>query len=184
MIALIVDGKIALGRDSKFELKESMGKFALPLTMPKVGEVFGVGFYPPETPGVVNDLLNEAFGRLQFGDKCETFATDISYWKIPQYTKQWQEGLQRLVDGASNTCLLVSVNSPHDKEHGVVDWWRMYRDGDSVRVVHQMNALVELENETFDVTNPYKHIQPRINDGVYEWKTTMGAIRNFLNQLK
>lgn len=160
-----------------------MGKFALPSTILLDNGVFEIGFLHPDQTDLGDEFQTEAIGQIQFGTICESFVSDLTYWGISEYIEQWQRGLQRLLDGASTSCLLVCVPNPNNNIYGGVDWWPMYRDGEIVRFVNQGNAL-PLAEGTFDVTDPYKHIAPQINAEAWQWLTSITAIEGFLASVK
>lgn len=68
-------------------------------------------------------------GRIRIGDFEETICVHLNPWTREDYERQWNEGLERL-NKHNTSCLVVSVGKPTDS--AVVEWWRLYRIGDTV----------------------------------------------------
>jgi hypothetical protein len=121
-----------------------------------------------------------AVGEIVLGDFVERFESPLAFWGIPQYERQWSDGLTRLAAGASRSCLITQMYDP--RTANFIVWWPMYRDGGRIVVQNQvlfMDALAEL----FDPSDPYRFISNRVSrteegESVSEWivaSTTLGT---------
>jgi CdiI N-terminal domain len=70
-------------------------------------------------------------GLIKIGDFEETICVHLNPWTRENYEDQWQSGLERL-KMHDTSCLVVSVGNPN--ENAVVEWWRLYRVGNTVFV--------------------------------------------------
>jgi hypothetical protein len=115
-----------------------------------------------------------AMGQIVLGDFVEEFEMILGTWNRERYERQWAEGIQRLLDGASKSCLISSFWGDKSKFGG--EWWRMYRVKDEVVIQNQLIRpdIFDRHFENFDPDNPYASIPERRstnNDGqsISEW---------------
>src|SRR5579862_862278 len=97
-----------------------------------------------------------AVGQITLGSFVEEFESILSVWDLERYEQQWQEGIQRLLRGASRSCLMTSLWGDLNG-HGFA-WWPLYRVGNEVVV---QNALIwdpEMIDRDFDPKDPYRFI--------------------------
>ncbi|MEV2251109.1 hypothetical protein AB0I94_11095 [Streptomyces sp. NPDC050147] len=125
-----------------------------------------------------------AVGRISVGDFEESFAMDLSYWSVTDYQESWMSALAVLDGGTDSTsCLISSITDPANSNF--VFCWPIYREGDDVYVQNSIIFLEELTGD-FIPKEPWRSVEPRSTvdeDGnnISEWKTSMGAVREFLS---
>jgi hypothetical protein len=122
-----------------------------------------------------------ALGEIALDDFVENFETPLTYWDADRYEKQWRQGLDRLLAGASRSCLITSMLSPNYEVFGV--WWKLYREGPQIVVQNQL-LLSDVLAREFDPEDPYKSIPDRVSlseDGtpVSEWLFAFNQIEPF-----
>lgn len=118
-------------------------------------------------------------GEIVLNNFVERFEAPLSFWSASQYKKQWSEGLRRIIDGDSRSCLITSMYDP--KKANFIVWWPMYRYPDRIVVQNQilfMNKLPEL----FDPSDPYRFIGEHVSIGdegepVSEWFIDPGTLQ-------
>jgi CdiI N-terminal domain len=138
---------------------------------------FGIAFtgFDEEDPLVVN-------GELKLGDDREYFQSILGFWGVDDYLQSWTEGLQRLLAGASISCLATSVIDPSNANF--VEVWPLYREQSDVYVQNRLLFLDQLSHE-FDPSEPWNSVDPRsvVNeDGqrISEWRVNLSDVREFL----
>lgn len=138
---------------------------------------FGIAFtgFDEEDPLVVN-------GELKLGDDREYFQSILGFWGVDDYLQSWTEGLQRLLAGASISCLATSVIDPSNANF--VEVWPLYREQSDVYVQNRLLFLDQLSHE-FDPSEPWNSVDPRsvVNeDGqrISEWRVSLSDVREFL----
>jgi hypothetical protein len=116
--------------------------------------VFSIAFgsEPPYPLDGTGPLRRDAL--IVMDDFTEVFAAPIDFWNETDYERQWQEGAQRLVDGATQSCLLTRVEDP--TQDPILRWWALYRrPGDSVTV---REHLWLPEFGSVDLADPYSAV--------------------------
>jgi hypothetical protein len=138
---------------------------------------FGIAFtgFDEEDPLV-------AIGELKLGDDREYFQSVLGFWGVDDYLQSWTEALQRLLAGASTSCLATSIVDPSNANF--VEVWPLYREQDEVYVQNKLLFLDQLPHE-FDPAAPWDSVDPRslVNeDGrrISEWRVSLDDIREFL----
>jgi hypothetical protein len=112
-----------------------------------------------------------AFGEIVLDDFVENFEASLALWSADRYERQWREGVDRLLSGASRSCLITSVWDTRSEAFGF--WWVLYREGDRV-AVHNQLLLHEVLGKNFNPDDPYESIPDRVSvsaDGeqISEW---------------
>ncbi len=99
-----------------------------------------------------------ALGQIALGDFVEEFQMNLSVWSRKRYEQQWSEGIQRLINGESKSCLITSFWSEGATFGG--EWWTMYRLKDQVAIMNQLIRpdIFDQEFDNFDPDNPYLSI--------------------------
>jgi CdiI N-terminal domain len=88
----------------------------------------------------------------------KTLSRPFWFWKVPDYEQQWAQGMQRLLNGASKSCLITSLTEPTaDADCAFGCWWKLYRNSDKVLVQQQL-LLEDFLGKEFDVSGPYRSI--------------------------
>ena len=112
-------------------------------------------------------------GEIQIGDFKETFEMPLVYWKIEDYQKQWQEGIER-IKTHDQSCLVAELQDPNQEPRAIL--WVLYKEGDKVyirnRLLHGKLFSDMLKNEVFTVDTCYDFIKPRVvtpGSTVSEW---------------
>lgn len=120
-----------------------------------------------------------ALGEITLNDFVENFETSLTFWGADRYEKQWRQGIDRLLEGASKSCLITSMLDPQCEHFGV--WWKLYREGEQVVVQNQL-LLADVLGRTFAPDEPYQFIPDRQSfsaDGdapVSEWVVAFDTI--------
>lgn len=122
-----------------------------------------------------------AIGELKLGEHSEYFEAVLEFWGLEDYERSWAEGLRRLLDGASVSCLATSMIDPPTPNF--VEVWPLYRDGDDVYVQDQLIFMDQLTHE-FDPAAPWDSVRPRAvvnEDGrkIQEWRVGLDDVREF-----
>jgi len=94
---------------------------------------------------------NLALGEIALTDFLENFEISLAFWGADRYEKQWRQGIDRLLEGASKWCLITSMLDPKCEHFGV--WWKLYREGEHVMVQNQL-LLADVLGRTFDPDEP------------------------------
>lgn len=120
-----------------------------------------------------------AVGHINIGNFDESFHSSLSYWSREQYLRQWQEGLNRLVSGESNSALVTSMHNP--KDANFIFWWVFYNINEKIYIQNHVLFMDELDPE-FDESNLYKSIperETRTEDGemISEWAINLSDIQ-------
>ncbi|MQY26876.1 hypothetical protein [Nocardia aurantia] len=123
-----------------------------------------------------------AIGALTLGHHTENFRTPIGHWTATDYETSWSLALNRLVHGATISCLVTAMRDPR-KAH-FLEIWPLYREDRMVHVQNQLLFLNELDRE-FDPTKPWNFIEPHSTadeDGqrISEWSVLTSHIEEFL----
>jgi hypothetical protein len=120
------------------------------------------------------------------GDFEEHFFSSMEYWREPDYERQWMEGLERILTGATRSCLITSIGHP-EASTGLW-WWILYRSGNRIHVQNAMCFFAQLR-EAFDPSNPYAAVPSRTvvtedGDPISEWIITIGEVAQFVGSLR
>jgi hypothetical protein len=125
----------------------------------------------------------EKLGRAEIciGEFRELFEVDLSYWSKAEYELQWRLGLERILEDKPRSCLITSLSTPETADF--ILWWPLYALDGEVAIQNQLLFLRELAG-TFDPQDPYDWLGPRETNSprgaISEWRTTKGAIAEFL----
>jgi len=141
-----------------------------------------VGGFSIEFTGVDGSDPLVAIGELRLGDDREQFESVLGYWKQDDYAASWAAGLQRLLAGASVSCLATSISDPASANF--VEVWPLYREGERVHVQSSLLFLDQLPRR-FDPHAPWDSVGPRETideDGaeISEWHVRLSDVRDFL----
>jgi len=124
-------------------------------------------------------------GIIQIGDFDERFNVPIEMWSIPDYKRQWREGIERFLAGEISSCLVVGMRNPL---RGVfINTWSMYVDREQVVFQNQILLCKQIRRR-FTGHNFYDFIEPRetqTEDGepISEWTVCRNAIVEYLKSL-
>lgn len=105
----------------------------------------------------------------------------LTLWNRERYEQQWRNGIQRLLSGASRSCLISSLWKTQNKFEG--EWWTIYRQEDRVAVRNQLirPSIFNQNFANFDPDDPYPSIPDRqdlTEDGqhISEWSLPFSQI--------
>lgn len=145
---------------------------------------FAIEFVPE--PQTSDEPTLDRAGRLVLGDFEEQFFANMEYWRELDYERQWIEGLERILTGATTSCLITSIGRP--EASGGLWWWTLYRSGNRIHVQNAMCFYASLR-EPFDPSNPYAAVPPRRvatedGDPISEWIITVGDIAQFVGSMQ
>lgn len=123
-----------------------------------------------------------AYGRIQINTFEEGFLSSLAYWNRSRYEAQWKDGIERILNGADTSCLIVNMVDP--LQANFILWWILYREGNDVHFQNAVLFIDELEG-TFDENTPYRHIparRTRSEEGlpISEWVTSVDDVARFL----
>ena len=121
-------------------------------------------------------------GRIVVGDLCEDFFAAASYWSTEDYREQWRKGLERIVKGHPESCLITSVNDPKMSEF--LYWWLLYREDEAV-VFQNAIHFFDQSDSHFDPAEPFVCIPPRVSEGdnglsPSEWRLPHDVVAGFV----
>jgi CdiI N-terminal domain len=138
--------------------------------------VFDISFVPSADP-----VDGASRGEIRIGSFSERFAADLTFWGQARYERQWLEAAGRIV---SHESAVFVTSVPDPASANFVRWWAMYREGEAVVLQEQICFLEELAGP-FDPDRPERFLRERESvsedgDEVSEWRTTVGAVRDFL----
>ena len=71
-----------------------------------------------------------AHGELVLNGRIENFSSCTNSWNMPDYKRQWQDGIKRTIDGEKKSCLIVSLHEPGFSDFLIL--WPMYRINDQI----------------------------------------------------
>lgn len=99
-----------------------------------------------------------AIGQITLGTFVEEFDSILSVWDLERYERQWTEGIQRLLDDGSKSCLITSLWG--DSNGYGFNWWPLYRVGDQVVAQNALiwDPAIQLLYSNFDPNDPYRFI--------------------------
>jgi len=103
-----------------------------------------------------HDEPDVGIGQITLGAFVEEFAMVLTTWSRERYEQQWREGIQRLINGDTKSCLITSFWSDENAFGG--EWWKMYRVEDQVVINNQLirqEIFDQQDLHNFDPENPY-----------------------------
>lgn len=123
-------------------------------------------------------------GELVLNDSLESFVASVdpgTEWTRRDYERQWREGVTRIADGETKSCLITSLPDPGQTDFLV--FWPMYRVSDWV-VFQEKWRLPEDFPRGFDPVKPYQIVGDwiSISDTGYkisEWWVPYGDVIDF-----
>jgi hypothetical protein len=121
-----------------------------------------------------------ALGEITLNEFIETFETDLTFWGAERYESQWREGIDRLLQGVSRSCLITSLVDSSYQVFG--QWWKLYRDGEQVVVQNQL-LLSSCFGKDFNPNDPYSSISDRQSlnsegEQISEWFVDFAKIKS------
>jgi len=128
------------------------------------------------------DPENEMLGKIRLGDFEEYFVADTTFWSADDYRAQWREGLSRLCDGVTRSCLLASVSNPEMANY--FQSWPIYRFGSEAIFQNRLLMFDQL-GEPFLFSRLYDLVLPYSSTteggvSISEWKIPLRAVQEFL----
>lgn len=123
-----------------------------------------------DKPFVYNGL-KYCKGEISIGNRKEQFDIPIEWWKVAQYKRQWQEGLER-IKHKKQSCLVTEVQGL--KGNKIVTMWALYKKDGKIYIQNHMlsNSLYEktIGKKAFTIQTCYQFVEPRGNDPeISEW---------------
>jgi hypothetical protein len=121
-------------------------------------------------------------GRIAIDEFVEDFEFPLWFWKAADYERQWTHGIQRILEGASKSCLITSLIEPiRTADYVFGSWWKLYLDGTKV-VVQQQLLIGDVVGLTFDVADPYSAVpdyRPTTPEGelLSSWTTSLHDLK-------
>ncbi len=124
---------------------------------------FQIGFVDSEPP--------LAHGVIRLGAHGEAFESSLEHWPAERYLRQWQEALQRILDGRKNSAFITSITDP--RSANFIRWWVAYRVGSSICFQEHV-LFLNSATEGFDESDPYRSVPKRETVGeeaerISEW---------------
>lgn len=141
---------------------------------------FSISFPEKNSQTIPSEYIH---GEISLGEFHEGFRASLSYWNTNNYLLQWREGLQRICDGNSKSCLVTSMYDPNSSNY--IFLWLLYLNGCSVYVQNQILFLEGIDTSNFESTL-YNYITDRETfneDGnkISEWVIGLDDIKNYIN---
>lgn len=139
--------------------------------------MFDIAFMPGE-PRFEDEEGTGLWGCTVMGGFSERFIAPLGFWRREDYERQWIDGAERLLRGASPSAFVV--------EAGRV-WWTAWREGTDV-FVHQRHLVLDEMAPAWTATPddlPYALIGPRQTrtaegTGISEWRVSLDDLRDFV----
>ena len=89
---------------------------------------------PKKAPGYSNNILCY-WGELIFGEYERRIRIPLEYWTLPDYKKQWHDGIER-IKAHGNSCLVTACE---DKKTGpLLSCWLFYKKSNKVLIQHHL----------------------------------------------
>jgi hypothetical protein len=122
-----------------------------------------------------------AYGQITIGPFRERFQSDLSFWKRPDYERQWRDATSKILT-SDRAAMITSMGDPVSANF--IRWWPMYRDGEQIIMQEHLLFLDEL-NTPFDPEAAEKFVHDRrtlSEEGqpISEWTTSREGVRGFL----
>ncbi len=126
-----------------------------------------------------------AIGQIVAGELDEEFHADLGQWDKQEYESQWLHSLEAFLEGDQKAVLFT--NCVNQKGRVDLEWWALYRDGDTVHV--QNHLPFRRFDRPFSVANASNFLQDRTTvtedgDRISEWDIPLTAIELFVKHLK
>lgn len=101
-------------------------------------------------------------GEITINEFKEFLDIALDWWSLNDYRKQWQEGIDHLLDH-NVSCFVVSIHNPKIRRY--IDWWLLYKIGNKVYVRNQLIISdiyqEQIGDKPFTVQNCYDFIPER-----------------------
>ncbi len=114
----------------------------------------------------------------------EKTVLDLTTWRIEDYECQWREALVRIVQGVDSKVVLMTWASKPTL-HRILRAWRLQREDVNVRLQERIYVPEDYEFDVDDqgVVIDHEDMQGLNEEGdrISEWRTTIDAIRDFLD---
>jgi hypothetical protein len=91
--------------------------------------MFDIAFLENEPTYTDEDGWSGLWGRIVLGEFSERFISPVGWWGPGEYERQWIEGANRLLGGATESAFV--------EQAGRV-WWTAWREGESVVVQQRL----------------------------------------------
>jgi len=136
--------------------------------------------------------IDEVYGekcmwcQIQIGGFSERFSAPVELWSINEYISQWKCAVEDIANGASKGFLMAAMRNPDISDFLSV--YTLYREADEVFVQNQI--VLCNGNEEYirrgDFIQLIEDRETETEDGekISEWRTTVGQLKYFLEQLK
>jgi hypothetical protein len=72
-----------------------------------------------------------AHGHINIDGYSQRFTMSVKKWSLDDYERQWQEGLDRILDH-DKSCLITNIGEL--KGESCITWWLLYRIGDRIHI--------------------------------------------------
>ena len=128
-----------------------------------------------------NEQTNIQVGEIIIGEFREFFHSSLSYWNRQQYSKQWEEGINRICIGEEKSSLITDMYDPNSSN--IIQWWVLHCEKDLVHVRNELLFLGDFK-QPFIEEDIYNYIEerPEINkDGkkISEWEISISDLCDF-----
>lgn len=123
----------------------------------------------------------QAIAFVNIGDFREKFEVSLEFWSAKEYRAQWREGIKRVVNLGTDSCLIASVADP--SQANFIFWWVIYVKGTEAIFQNQILFLEDVRN--FNISAPWESIAPReilSEDGmpISEWRIPIVELFHWL----
>jgi hypothetical protein len=138
-----------------------------------------------EPPFVEEGVAPAAHGIISIGTFEEGFYSSLFHWSREQYENQWSTAIRDILNGATKSALIVSFLTPDAASN--LEWWPMYREGDTVYFQNHLLFFDQLET-TFSPESPsasLKNRETNNEDGnlISEWSLKLTTLEAFLQSI-
>ena len=133
---------------------------------------------------VLNEPVEEVYGepcrwgQININGSSERFQMPLTVWDINQYKQQWNQAIQRIVNGADKDYLVIGLRDPWISDF--ISLFVLYRKGNEVFIQNQIILCEgnEEQIENMDLLDLVEERASHTEDGVEisEWKVSIGDL--------
>ena len=143
--------------------------------------MFDIAFLENEPTHTDEDGWSGLWGRIVLGEFSERFISPVEWWRRGDYERQWIEGANRLLGGATNSAFV--------EQAGRV-WWTAWREGELVVVQQRLLIADESMSRAWSALAddlPYELVgrrQTHSDDGqpLSQWLLSVADLQAFVER--
>lgn len=124
------------------------------------------------------------WGKITIADFSERFIMSLEDWKLEDYIKQWQQGIERLKKH-DYSCLVINVSNL--KKDPLVEMWNLYKEDNTTFFQNSLLIPETIEHRklnlsNFNIKNCYDYVdfpkETHTDEGekISEWKLSTSEV--------